>query len=229
MNRLFYWIKNTLESALSLIFPISKVESKLKSIKAEELKSRFPNEWLSSDKKTIAIFPYKNPFIRQSVWLLKYRKNEDALNIFAQILGESIIATCEEILPFCSHPRIILIPIPTTKKRSLERGHNHTLILAYKTVEIYGRDFFEIAPDVLIFAKETKRQTSCKNKKEREENMKNAFAISKNKPNPNFSGRMVVLIDDVTTTGATFRDARRAINSLGAIKPKQIYFFALAH
>ncbi len=112
LNLALNWVKNGLELLTSFVFPISLTETKLKTISVEKLKSNFPNEWFSNDKKTVAIFPYKNTFIRESIWLLKYRKNEYAINIFAKALGESIISLCEDQLPFYSSPQIILIPIP---------------------------------------------------------------------------------------------------------------------
>ncbi len=224
------WVKSIFEFALGLLFPRSSVERALGKLTPAKLRTRFKETINLPNSGGRALFPYKDKFIREMIWLLKYRENAHALNLFAALLGESIIAECEEILPFCANPRIILVPIPSTNKRVNERGYNHTLLLSEKMVEVYGRDFFEIAPDILIFGKEIKRQTSCKNKKEREENMKGAFTISKNKTNTNFSGRLVVIIDDVSTTGATFKDAVRALKTLGAANnPKQIKCFALSH
>lgn len=223
------WIKKIIDIIYDLIFPRSSVEYALENLTPAKLHVRFKGKNLSN-KVVTALFPYKHKFIKEMIWLFKYKKNQQALNLFAKLLGETIIAEFEEILPFCSNPKIIIIPIPTTHNREKERGHNSLIMLSEKVIDLYGSDFFEIAPDILIFKTEIKRQTNCKNKKEREENMKNAFMISNYKNNLDFSGRVVAIIDDVTTTGATFREARRVLSELDTTKnPILVKSFSLAH
>ena len=221
------WVHNVLDFLADLIFPTSLIEGSLKTLTPDALNIRFPNKIETRNKNTSALFPYKNRLIKEMIWLFKYKNDARALNLFANILGERIISESEEFLPFCAMQKIVLIPIPTSKKRSNERGLNHTLLLAEKIIELYGRDFFEIAPNILTFQKDIKRQTACKNKKEREENMKNAFTVSNNKY---LSGRYVAVIDDVTTTGATFKEALRVLADSGpSNSPKIIKCFAIAH
>jgi predicted amidophosphoribosyltransferase len=43
---------------------------------------------------------------------------------------------------------------------------------------------------------------------------------------PEVAGRLCVFLDDVYTTGATFKEAKRALASAGA---RQVFCLALAH
>jgi hypothetical protein len=62
--------------------------------------------------------------------------------------------------------------------------------------------------DALQKIRDTKRQVEMLNRKERLLNLRQAFSFS---PNADIAGKTVVVIDDVTTTGATFEEARRTL------------------
>jgi predicted amidophosphoribosyltransferase len=79
-----------------------------------------------------------------------------------------------------------------------------------------------MAPDVLIRVRNTKPQTKMENKYAREQNVFRAFEI----PNAEgVRGRTVILLDDVTTTGSTLKDAARALKDAGA---SRVIMFAVA-
>ena len=83
---------------------------------------------------------------------------------------------------------------------------------------------FEIRSDILYKKKETEKQSKTKKKEERLENLKDSFGV---RPEiKDISGRTILLVDDVTTTGATFREVVRTLKSAGA---KYILCYALAH
>jgi competence protein ComFC len=67
----------------------------------------------------------------------------------------------------------------------------------------------------LVRGRSTKTQADLKDWPEREANMKNAFAAL----DPGaFKGKDILLVDDVTTSGATLTEAVRTLKSCGAKK-----------
>jgi predicted amidophosphoribosyltransferase len=82
-------------------------------------------------------------------------------------------------------------------------------------------DASEYAPRALEKERETTPQTGL-SKAERLKNLHDAFIV----PKPELlSGRIVYLFDDVTTTGTTLNEAKRALEQAGAT----VFSVALAH
>ena len=76
---------------------------------------------------------------------------------------------------------------------------------------------------MLYKKKETEQQARVRGKARREENVDHIFEV---KHGEIITGKTVILIDDVITTGATIRDAKRAMKLW---KPKRILAIAAAH
>ena len=98
-----------------------------------------------------------------------------------------------------------MVPVPLGKKRLRARGYNQSALLA--------RFMFGRRPsEVLLRIKDTLPQAEL-SEKERRKNVKGAFAI---RPEVDVSGRRVVLVDDVLTTGATVEECARVLLGAGA-------------
>ena len=67
--------------------------------------------------------------------------------------------------------------------------------------------------NVLIKSKETKMQKSIKNASERRENVADAFSVSHKAGD--ITGKSILLIDDLCTTGSTLENAAKALNNAG--------------
>jgi ComF family protein len=110
---------------------------------------------------------------------------------------------CEVIVPVALHPR-----------RLRQRGYNQSLWLAGELSSITGLPVSE----TLRRTRDTHTQVGL-HAAEREKNMEGAFAAE-----PGLAGRHVLLIDDVTTTGATARDAARALLASGVASVRFLAF-----
>ncbi|MCX6811483.1 MAG: ComF family protein, partial [Candidatus Berkelbacteria bacterium] len=137
---------------------------------------------------------YQEP-LRETIHRYKYEGLRDLKNQLSNLIIERL----KNNLP---RGEKIIIPIPLNRKRELERGFNQARELA----EIISLRFdIPLAKDVLIRKKYTLPQINLK-LKERSENIKDAFRLSSNKGT---KGKTILLIDDVTTSGATLNEAAR--------------------
>lgn len=105
--------------------------------------------------------------------------------------------------------------IPMTKRDVRERGFNQCKVFAQKICE---RLEIEFNKDILIKTRQTLPQKNLSAKR-REINLKGAF-----KATCELYGKTVLLIDDVTTTGATLREAAKELVRAGAYKVVALTF-----
>ncbi|NOZ45178.1 MAG: ComF family protein [Chlorobi bacterium] len=90
----------------------------------------------------------------------------------------------------------IIIPVPLHISKKRLRGYNQSEMIAKGLSEISGK---ELRTDILIRQKFTETQTK-KNLEERRKNVSSAFKVIKPE---SLTGKHVLLIDDVVTTGST--------------------------
>ncbi len=167
------------------------------------------------------LFHYKNKKVRAIIWELKYKNNTLILEHLGQLLFDEIIYTISDIFLFSSDSQFLLIPIPITNERRRERGYNQSEYIA-KAILPNDLDHNLIyAPQFLEKIKETPRQSHSESKEERQKNLAGAFEAD-----PRVSGKYVILIDDVVTTGSTLSEARKTLLSAGA---KDVFAFTIAH
>ncbi|MGB7873613.1 MAG: phosphoribosyltransferase family protein [Anaerolineales bacterium] len=110
-----------------------------------------------------------------------------------------------------------MIPIPLGKQRLKERGYNQVAMVARPLSIQLGLKYL---PGALVRARETRSQVGL-TADERQENVRSAFSAT----GGNVYGRTVLLIDDVSTTGATLSSAAEALYTSGA---QEVYAFTIA-
>lgn len=118
----------------------------------------------------------------------------------------------------------VLVPVPLHAKRKRWRGFNQAEILGRSLAKEFGVPVV----DTMIRIIETKTQVGLK-RKDRKENVKGAFALRLPSPSNSLSsfisGKNIVLVDDVYTSGATMGECCRVLKVAGA---KSVWGLAVA-
>lgn len=112
----------------------------------------------------------------------------------------------------------LILPVPLHRARYRERGFNQSEIVAEGISQVTG---IPILKAILKRKKNTRDQTYL-NAQQRAENVKDAFVMGRPEM---MESKKVILVDDVTTTGATLNECARMLHRAGA---KMIFAATLA-
>jgi competence protein ComFC len=107
----------------------------------------------------------------------------------------------------------VVIPVPLHQTRERERRYNQSEIIARRIAELLN---ISLAVDYLVRPRATKQQAKLP-EKERWNNVKNAFVVN-DKSKPLITGKYILLVDDIVTTGATVSEASKPLLNAGARK-----------
>lgn len=169
-----------------------------------------------------AIFDYQNPIVRKVIWKFKYKNVRRVAKYFGEKLYEEILAELGDDLHISKNETFLLVPIPLHKKRLRERGYNQSELLAREIIKYDTGEILRLAPEALIRTEKTLPQAKKEKRAARFENLRGAFFALQER----VSGKHIILIDDVTTTGATLTEARKALLKSGA---KTVRAYTVAH
>jgi competence protein ComFC len=211
---------------LDFLFPKPETVAELEHLSPGAILKLLPTAEDTGDKNTIALFNYADPLVRDIVWELKYRGSRVMAEKLASILMDVIMTELAErklTENFGNDEQVLLIPLPISGKRRNERGYNQIEILCEEIKKLDTENLLKYVPGQLTKHKHTDPQTLTATKKERLENVADSMHIVHS---PSVAGKSIILVDDVTTTGATFKEAKRALHNAGA---KKIICLAVAH
>lgn len=197
-------------TVLSIVAPPRKTERFVATLSLEELQK------LVQHTDCGETLPYQDERVRALVWEIKYYANQHALALAGELLADTLAGVAEESLG-----KQLLIPVPMHTKRRHERGHNQTELLCTAALAQVG-DFYDYAPNALVRTKHTPQQQGLPRKK-RLENMHGSMTVV---DGASIKGRVCVVVDDVSTTGTTFTESKRALKEAGA---QSVTCIALAH
>ena len=150
--------------------------------------------------------------LRAAVLILKYQHRAR----WGMKLGALLAPVCEDLLALRGARTALVVPVPLHTGRERERGYNQAELLSSGLVRATaGADsgtVMKLEDGVLIKIRATPPQAGL-SPAARRENVRGAFAVS---PPDRIRDRVIVLVDDVMTTGATLSACALALKSAGA-------------
>ena len=214
MNLLFKIGLRIKEELLNFLFPHSVEVQEILDLSPTEIES-LPKAEPIKDKWTLALFEYRHAKVKRLIWEIKYKNNLALAKKVGPLLADHLQTELDEHGLWGEE--VLLIPIPTSDTKRLARGYNHTESLAKEMSNFVSHNH------ILIKSHETESQKQAGSRAERLHNLENSMQVV---GEPSLSDKVIVLVDDVMTTGATFAEARRALREAGA---KKVLAIALAH
>lgn len=215
---------NIISSILEYIFPTKCIKCKnIGSVLCDKCLGKIPEPNQIPDSFVHACFSYKDSTVKYALWLLKYHGRFPIAKILGKSLYEHNIDILSEKNIFNANKETLIIPIPITRSRKRMRGYNQSALLARAFIENLTDKEFLYGGDILEKIRDTKAQAKVRNRLERLRNLQGAYKI---KSGVDMRGKNVILIDDVYTTGATLKEARRVLREAGA---RNIIALVVAH
>ncbi len=156
------------------------------------------------------LLDYQDTKVADLVRALKYEHSSHAARLSAYILSDYLREEIASLRAF-SPRKIYVAPVPLHKDRLRSRGFNQV----EKILKQFPSDFLDgtvskLSPHALSRVRNTPQQTKL-SRVERIKNVADAFLAD-----DSLHDAHVILIDDVTTTGATITECARALKKVGA-------------
>jgi ComF family protein len=148
----------------------------------------------------------RSPFIfdgviRQAIHELKYQNLRALVPMMARLLYDYLVEN--------PVPGDVLVPVPLHRKRWRERGYNQSVLLADGLGRLIG---LPVVMDCLVRHRYAPPQARSAGVSERHRNVADAF----NCLDGRLEDKHIILIDDVSTSGATLHACARALKAAGA-------------
>lgn len=168
-----------------------------------------------SPTQLIAFYSYEN-HVRECILRSKFNSKEFMiLKLLCNYAFSQCISELQKLSDF------LLVPIPLSKEKMLERGFNQAEVIAYilskKISAPFTKDFLRRSVNTTPQSGNT-RQLRFKN-------VENAFRINTEAYSKRKVPSKILLIDDITTSGATFLEASRVLLGCGV---KEVRCLALS-
>jgi len=167
-------------------------------------------EWKYMDGVIYALDYAENPQIQAAIQQFKYRFTKELAEYFGDLIAQKLGE-----LSMNKGKTNILIPVPLHKKRLNYRGFNQAELIAKSVCEKVGDSRIS---HLLKRVKNTSQQAKL-NKKERHENLEDAFILESGLAHESgLQNAVYFIVDDVCTTGSTLENCAKVLKESGLQK-----------
>lgn len=217
IDKVKYWGQKGLNvrfnNALNIIFPPKcAICGKIHTVICQDCEkiiekysiNLIKNECINIEKgKTINVekfFIYKYEEIMREL-LIKYKFNDNSF------FAETFIKIMSKNKKMCRFFKKydIIVPVPLSKKRRLQRGYNQTELIA-KGLEKY----IKVENNSLIKIKNTRPQSE-KKAKDRAKDVKGVYSLQNI---DKIAGKRLLIFDDIYTTGSTVNECIKELSKV---------------
>ena len=151
---------------------------------------------------------YDDPTLKALIHNLKFRNAKEAAEPLAELMNRFI-----SVIPGLTRDAALLVvPIPLSKERMMERGFNQAELIAERLAQKLS---LPLNTQSLIKIRHNKAQSETKSLAERQENLDGCYKIANEAA---VAKKNILLIDDVSTSGTTFLEAASVLKKAGAKK-----------
>lgn len=148
-----------------------------------------------------------DPYSKKLIHGFKYNDQTSNARLFSKLLFSRYKDDFNDI--------DMIVPVPMNRFKRIFRNYNPPQILGKQLEKLIGR---KQVPDLLIKSKWTKPQTSL-SQSQRKENLSGSLQINKRY---NIKNKIILLVDDVRTTGVTSNTCSSILKRAGAKSVKLI-------
>ena len=154
---------------------------------------------------------YYNGDVRRSILLYKFYNRRSYGAIYGRLLAMKLLRT-----DFCDYD--ILTWVPVSPRRKFKRGFDQVELIAQSA----GQELQTLPLATLRKVRHTKPQSRLSHISQRKANVLGAFEVIDREA---ISGKRILLLDDIITTGATLSECSRVLLTAGA---KEVHCAAVA-
>jgi len=156
----------------------------------------------------LSCIPDSNMLAHACVRTLKRTQNKKAARLLAALLADVLTEECADIRQYDVRT-LAIVPMPLSKQKQRRRGFNQVAFVCS-----FLPEHLRTLVDASLLAQPlpTRDQRSLSRSK-RTDNVRGVFAVPSTK---RVRDMHIMLIDDVTTTGATLTEATRTLERAGA-------------
>lgn len=140
--------------------------------------------------------------VREAIHRFKFRGRQSYAQVFGRLLAYAVAHQLTEDFDLVTF-------VPSNRARTRKRGYNHAELLARDAAQRLRKPVAQ----TLRKTRATKAMFGLK-PSQRRANVLGAFAVSA--PQEKLSGRRILLVDDIYTTGATLSECARVLKAAGA-------------